>query len=104
MVSAEDICGSSKTQKTRDAVRERFGIDVKASNAEVAEAAQTLVLAVKPQFLGDVIGEIRDAVKPDTLIISIAAGRGLWQADEACALYAKHACACGRGLYGRLRK
>lgn len=83
MVSAEDICGSSKTQKTRDAVRERFGIDVKASNAEVAEAAQTLVLAVKPQFLGDVIGEIRDAVKPDTLIISIAAGKTLAWLEEA---------------------
>ncbi len=83
MVSAEDICGSSKTQKTRDAVRERFGIDVKASNAEVAEAAQTLVLAVKPQFLGDVIGEIRDAVKSDTLIISIAAGKTLAWLEEA---------------------
>lgn len=83
MVPAEDICGSAKTQKTRDAVRERFGIDVKASNAEVAEAAQTLVLAVKPQFLGDVIGEIRDTLKPDTLIISIAAGKTLAWLREA---------------------
>lgn len=83
MVSAEEICGSAKTQKTRDAVREQFGIDVKASNAEVAEAAQILILAVKPQFLGDVIGEIRDTVKPDTLIISIAAGKTLAWLREA---------------------
>ncbi len=55
IMSAEDICGSAKTQRTRDAVREQFGIDVKASNAAVAEEAQTLILAVKPQFLAGVI-------------------------------------------------
>ena len=74
IVSAQEICGSAKTQKTRDEVRETFGIDVRASNASVAENAQTLILAVKPQFLEGVIDEIKDAVKPNTLIISIAAG------------------------------
>ena len=83
IVSAEEICGSAKTQKTRDAVRERFGIDVKASNAAVAEEAQTLILAVKPQFLAGVIAEIRDAVQPDTLVISIAAGKTLAWLEEA---------------------
>ncbi len=83
IVSAEEICGSAKTQKTRDAVRERFGIDVKASNAAVAEEAQTLILAVKPQFLAGVIAEVRDAVQPDTLVISIAAGKTLAWLEEA---------------------
>ena len=83
IVSAEEICGSAKTQKTRDAVRERFGIDVKASNAAVAEEAQTLILAVKPQFLAGVIAEIKDAVQPDTLVVSIAAGKTLAWLEEA---------------------
>ncbi|MDE5938263.1 MAG: pyrroline-5-carboxylate reductase [Lachnospiraceae bacterium] len=83
IVSVEEICGSAKTQATRDAVREQLGIDVKASNAAVAEEAQTLILAVKPQFLADVIGEIRDAVQPDTLIISIAAGKTLAWLEQA---------------------
>ena len=83
IMSAEDICGSAKTQRTRDAVREQFGIDVKASNAAVAEEAQTLILAVKPQFLAGVIEEIRGAVQPDTLMISIAAGKTLEWLEQA---------------------
>lgn len=83
IVFAEEICGSAKTQKTRDAVREQFGIDVKASNAAVAEEAQTLILAVKPQYLAGVIAEIKDAVQPDTLIISIAAGKTIEWLEHA---------------------
>lgn len=83
MVPAGEICGSAKTLTTRDAVREQFGIDTKASNAAVAEEAQTLILAVKPQFLAGVIAEIKDAVQPDTLIISIAAGKTLAWLEDA---------------------
>ncbi len=83
IVAEAEICGSAKTQKTRDAVREKFHIDVKASNAAVAEEAQTLVLAVKPQFLGEVIEEIKYALQPDTLVISIAAGKTLAWLEQA---------------------
>ena len=83
IVSAQDICGSAKTRKTLDAVHREYGIEVNSSNAAVAAQSQTLVLAVKPQFLEEVIREIRDAVRPDTLIISIAAGKSLNWLEEA---------------------
>lgn len=83
IVTAGEICGSAKTQKTRDAVQALFGIDVKASNAVVAAEARTLVLAVKPQFLEEVIAEIRDVLQPDTLVISIAAGKTLTWLEQA---------------------
>lgn len=83
IVSAQDICGSAKTQRTLEAVQKEYGIDTKASNVAVAAECQTLVLAVKPQFLEGVIREIRDAVQPDTLIISIAAGKTLNWLEEA---------------------
>lgn len=83
IVSAEDICGSAKTQRTLEAVQETYGIHALASNTAVASQCQTLVLAVKPQFLEGVIREIRDAVQPDTLIISIAAGKTLNWLEEA---------------------
>ncbi len=73
-LSAGDIIGSAKTDATRQARAEEFGIAVTADNREVATAADVLVLAVKPQFFGEVIDEIRDAVRPDALVISIAAG------------------------------
>lgn len=77
IASAEDILGSAKTQKTLEAVRKEYGIGVELSNQAVAEAADVLILAVKPQFLEDVIAEIRDTVKEGTLVISIAAGKSL---------------------------
>ncbi len=83
IVSPEDISGSAKTQKTLEAVRKEYGIEVKASNVAVAAEAQVLVLAVKPQFLQGVIAEIRDAVQPDTLVVSIAAGKTLAWLGEA---------------------
>lgn len=82
-VSPEDISGSAKTQKTLDAVQKEYGIEVKASNVAVAAESQVLVLAVKPQFLQGVIAEMRDAVQPDTLVISIAAGKTLAWLEEA---------------------
>lgn len=83
IVSAMDVCGSARTQETRDMVQREYGIDAKASNVAVAVGCRTLVLAVKPQILEGVIQEIRDAVQADTLVISIAAGKTLSWLEEA---------------------
>ncbi|WP_302961285.1 pyrroline-5-carboxylate reductase [uncultured Adlercreutzia sp.] len=85
-LSAGDIIGSAKTEATRRARAEEFGIAVTADNREVAAGADVLVLAVKPQFFGEVIDEIRDAVRPDALVISIAAGLTL---ERIAALFAR---------------
>lgn len=83
IASREDIIGSAKTQRTRDAVQKEYGIGVERSNKAVAEVADVLILAVKPQFLEGVIGEIRETVKEGTLVISIAAGKTLsWLSEN----------------------
>lgn len=82
MVQASDIIGSAKTQKTLDAVHEEYGIAVTKYNRTVAEQVEVLILAVKPQFLEEVIAEVRGVVREDTLVISIAAGKTLtWLAQ-----------------------
>lgn len=73
-ITAADIIGSAKTKATRQARAEQFGIAVTADNREVAAAADVLVLAVKPQFFPEVIAEIREVARENTLVISIAAG------------------------------
>ena len=70
-----DIIGSAKTEATRAVKAAELGITATASNREVAEQADVLVLAVKPVFLGEVIEEVRDAVDDATLVVSIAAGK-----------------------------
>lgn len=82
IVKPEQIVGSAKTKETCDSMVERYGIAVGTDNTAVAAESKTLILAVKPQFLGEVIGEIKDAVREDQLIISIAAGKTLdWLAE-----------------------
>jgi len=44
------------------------------SNLEAAKAADTLVLAVKPQDMDDLLTELSPAVTPERLVVTIAAG------------------------------
>ena len=83
IVKAGDIIGTARTDETMEAVRAAYGIEIGRSNAEVAAASDVLILAVKPQFLRDVIQEIRKAVSEDTLIISIAAGKTMQWIEDA---------------------
>jgi len=83
LVAAEDIIGSAKTAATKDKIRDKYHIRTAETNAQAAEEADILFLAVKPVFLAEVIGEIREAVKADALIVSIAAGRDLKFLKEA---------------------
>lgn len=77
MVQAEEVFGSAKTPATRQAVAEKYHINTDKTNAEVAACSDVIVLAVKPQFLEEVLEEIAPYVSGDTLIISMAAGKSL---------------------------
>ena len=74
IVEPGDVIGSAKTAATRERRAAELGIEVTADNAAVARAADVLVLAVKPVFFPKVIAEARDAVRDETLVVSIAAG------------------------------
>lgn len=52
------------------------------SNAEVAQAAELLFLAVKPQQIGEVLAQLQPVVGPRHLIVSIAAGVSLTRLAE----------------------
>lgn len=75
IVKAEQIIGSAKTEHTVKETAERFHIRAVSDNREVAEHAGILFLAVKPQFMADVVDEIKDCITDDILIVSIAAGK-----------------------------
>lgn len=50
------------------------GVSSASSNAECAAQAVYLVLAVKPQYYDGVLEEIKEVVKPEQILISIAPG------------------------------
>lgn len=80
--SKEDIIGSAKTEKTIREMKEKYGIETTLDNALVAEEADILFLAVKPQFFWEVLPEIRKHMKKNALIVSIAAGKTIADIEE----------------------
>lgn len=85
LVKPDNIIGHAKTPESNDKIKSRFNIHIAKTNVEVAEQADVLFLAVKPIFFPEVIEEIRVAVREDTLIVSIAAGRDLTYLQKAFA-------------------
>lgn len=77
VVQPENLIGSARSDATCERVAQKYGISAYPSNLRVAKQADILFLAVKPQFFAQVIGEIRGAVRPETVIVSIAAGKTL---------------------------
>ena len=83
VIPAEEIIGSDLSASGRERAKEQFGIHVTGSNQEVVEKAEVVILAVKPQFYEDVITKIRDSVREDQIIITIAPGKTLaWLSEK----------------------
>jgi pyrroline-5-carboxylate reductase len=70
---AEDLLVGEKRRERAHELEERYGVEVVA-NLEAVRRADTLVLVVKPQDMGDVVEEIATAVRPGQLVVSLAAG------------------------------
>lgn len=83
VVAAEEIIGADLFAPGRERVKEQFGINVTASNKEVVEKAEVMILSVKPQFYADVINEIKDSIKENQIVITIAPGKTLaWLSEQ----------------------
>lgn len=67
--SPEDMIFSSAHEEKMEQVTRETGVPHAGSNAECARQAKYLVLAVKPQVLPRVFGEIKDVVSKDQVII-----------------------------------
>ncbi len=70
----EQICASDVDAHKRTALRRRFGVAVTADNASLVHDAKVVVLAVKPQIIDEVLGQMRPAATAAKLFLSIAAG------------------------------
>ncbi len=83
IAAPEDIYGSNRKEIDRQSVYDQYGIHVTADNTEVTDHADILVLAVKPQYYEEVITQIKDHIRANQIIISIAPGKTLaWLAEK----------------------
>jgi pyrroline-5-carboxylate reductase len=73
-LDASQIRASDPGAETRAKVAAEHGIEVFADNADAIRDADVVVLAVKPQAMKAVCEAIRPSLKPNQLVVSIAAG------------------------------
>lgn len=73
-LDAAQIRASDPGEETRARVKAEHGIEVFADNAQAIQGVDVVVLAVKPQAMKAVCEAIRPSLKPNQLVVSIAAG------------------------------
>ena len=71
--SAGDLVITERREERARELQDKYGVRTMA-NAAAAEAADTLVLVVKPQDMDGLLEEIRDHLQPGNLVVSLAAG------------------------------
>lgn len=83
LAGPEDIYGSAKTAATEERIKRDYGICVTGDNVKTAQEAELLFLAVKPQFFGEVIAQIKGIDFTGKTVVSIAPGKTLaWLAEQ----------------------
>ena len=68
-----ELAASTRREERAAELRERHGIAVTLSNAEAAAGAALVVIAVKPQDIEALLGEIGPLIQPEQTVLSIAA-------------------------------
>ena len=70
----EQVFVSDIRQERLQFLREHYGVCIAADNADLASQVDVLVLSVKPQVMKTALENIKDRLRKDALVISIAAG------------------------------
>ena len=73
-LAAEKIIATCGTPDNAEKIQREFGIACSNDNQQAVQHADIVVLAVKPQVLQAVCEQLKPAIKPNTLILSVAAG------------------------------
>jgi pyrroline-5-carboxylate reductase len=82
LTAPEQILASDLVEAARQTFAKETGATITDSNVEVTEFAEVLVLAVKPNQVTDVLEEIAPGLRPEQLVVSIAAGVSIKRMEE----------------------
>ena len=79
-----EIIVSNLTEEGSRRSKEKLGVVTTLDNCEVVKNANIVILAVKPQFYEEVIGEVKGCLTPEHMIVGIAPGKTLAWLEEKC--------------------
>lgn len=68
------LIATARTEETLSSVHAQFGIKTTIDNHQAVSQADIIMLCVKPQVMKVVLTDLSSSIKPEALIISVAAG------------------------------
>lgn len=77
LARVEDVIVTDALEKRRSQLNRQYRVTAEASNRDAAEQADLIVLAIKPASLPDVMRDLKGALSPEQLVLSIVAGASL---------------------------
>ncbi|NWK69772.1 pyrroline-5-carboxylate reductase [Bacillus paramycoides] len=83
IVSSDKIICSDLNVTNLKKASEKYGITITTDNNEVAKNADILVLSIKPDLYLSVINEIKEQIKNDVIVVTIAAGKSVMSTENA---------------------
>lgn len=75
IVLPENLIGTTGHRESALETSKRYGLKVLTDSIKAVEASDIVILAVKPQTMKRVLSEIKDALRPEHLVITLAAAR-----------------------------
>ncbi len=82
LFSPENVMVGDLNEKNLADCAKKYGVKTTTDNNEVAKAADILILSVKPNLYPVVIKGIKDQVKENVIIVTIAAGKAISGTEE----------------------
>lgn len=83
IVSSNKIMCSDLNTTNLENASTKYGITITTDNNEVAKNADILILSIKPDLYSLVINEIKEVIKNDAIIVTIAAGKSIESTENA---------------------
>lgn len=83
LTTATHVCASDPVAAARDHFTKVTGAGALGDNPRIVTQSDIVILAVKPQNMAELLGEIQPALQPRHLLMSIAAGITLQQMTDA---------------------
>jgi pyrroline-5-carboxylate reductase len=74
LVPVDNILASDLAESARSQFTKETGAKAVASNLDVAQQSDVFILAIKPQYAGPVLAELKQHVTEQQLVVSIVAG------------------------------
>jgi len=85
LANASQIAVGEPIEERRRSLEDTYGVSTTTDNEEAINQADAIVLAVKPQNLGEALASLKGGIKPQQTVLSIVAGVQLSTLTEGLA-------------------